>query len=105
MPRLFTGLEIPAELAESLSMLRGGLPGARWIDRENYHITLRFLGDVDEDVADEAAEALSGIRRDAFDIYLDGLAAFGGNKPRAVIAHVAPEPALSELQAEQERLM
>ena len=46
MPRLFTGLEIPAQLAESLSLLRGGLPGARWIDRENYHLTLRFIGDV-----------------------------------------------------------
>ena len=32
MPRLFTGLEIPADVAQSLSMLRGGLPGARWID-------------------------------------------------------------------------
>ena len=32
-------------------MLRGGLPGARWIDPENYHLTLRFIGDVDDDVA------------------------------------------------------
>ena len=30
-------------------MLRGGLPGARWIDPENYHLTLRFIGDVDDD--------------------------------------------------------
>ena len=37
MPRLFTGLEIPADVGQSLSMLRGGLPGARWIDPENYH--------------------------------------------------------------------
>ena len=35
MPRLFTGLEIPKEVAQSLSLLRGGLPGARWIDPEN----------------------------------------------------------------------
>ena len=48
MPRLFTGLEIPSTLAESLSMLRGGIPGARWIDPENYHLTLRFIGDVDD---------------------------------------------------------
>lgn len=105
MPRLFTGIEIPAGVAEALDMLRGGLPGARWIDRENYHITLRFIGDVDHDIADEAAELLSGIRRDAFDLHLDGLASFGGNKPRAVVAAVAPNDALDELQAEQERLM
>ena len=48
MPRLFTALEIPRNAAMSLSLLRGGLPGARWIDVENYHITLRFIGDVDD---------------------------------------------------------
>ena len=47
MPRLFTGLEIPAEIGHTLSSLRGGLPGARWIDPENYHVTLRFIGDID----------------------------------------------------------
>ena len=39
MPRLFTALEIPRDAALSLSLLRGGLPGARWIDVENYHLT------------------------------------------------------------------
>ena len=47
MPRLFTGIEIPVEIGERLSFLRGGLPGARWIDPENYHLTLRFVGDID----------------------------------------------------------
>ena len=51
MPRLFTALEIPAETRLSLSMLRGGLPGARWIDPENYHLTLRFIGDIDDALA------------------------------------------------------
>ena len=51
MPRLFTALEIPADVGQSLSMLRGGLPGARWIDPENYHLTLRFIGDIDDALA------------------------------------------------------
>ncbi len=42
MPRLFTGLEIPSDLAMDLGMMRGGISGARWIDVENYHLTLRF---------------------------------------------------------------
>ena len=57
MPRLFTAIEVPPGVAEALDMLRGGLPGARWIDRENYHVTLRFIGDVcllyTSDAADE----------------------------------------------------
>ena len=51
MPRLFTGLEIPSDVGQSLATLRGGLPGARWIDPENYHVTLRFIGDVDDTIA------------------------------------------------------
>lgn len=105
MPRLFTGIEIPSGIAQALDMLRGGLPGARWIDRENYHVTLRFIGDVDDVAAREAAYALGQIRRAAFELHFEGLASFGGRKPRAVIASVAPQPALFDLQAEQERLM
>ena len=105
MPRLFTGIEIPFGIAEALDMLRGGLPGARWIDRENYHITLRFLGDIDDRAANDAASILADIRKPAFDLHFDGLHAFGGNKPRSVYAAVAAEAALSDLQAEQERLM
>lgn len=105
MPRLFTGIEIPPDVAMSLSMLRGGLPGARWIDHENYHITLRFIGDVDDDVAHEAAAALDQVKRRAFDLHFEGVDAFGGRRPRAVFASVALSQELLELQAEQERLM
>src|SRR6266481_1117459 len=58
MPRLFTGLEIPAEIGQTLSNLRGGLPGARWIDPEDYHVTLRFIGDIDGIAANEIASVL-----------------------------------------------
>jgi 2'-5' RNA ligase len=105
MPRLFTGLEIPKALSDELSLLRGGLPGARWIDPENYHVTLRFIGDVDEDIAQEIAWLLGKIRRKDFELRLDGLQSFGGRKPRAVIATVAPSQSVMELQAEHERLM
>ncbi|MBV8790444.1 MAG: RNA 2',3'-cyclic phosphodiesterase [Pseudolabrys sp.] len=105
MPRLFTGLEIPQEIGQSLSSLRGGLPGARWIDPENYHVTLRFIGDIDDYIANEIAHTLVNIRRRPFEVSLRGLSSFGGNKPRAVVASIAPCRPLMELQAELERLM
>jgi 2'-5' RNA ligase len=105
MPRIFTGLEIPAEISQSLAMLRGGLPGARWIDPENYHVTLRFIGDVDDATALEVASLLGRVRRTAFELQFDALSSFGGRRPRAVIAALAPTPALMELQSEHERLM
>jgi 2'-5' RNA ligase len=105
MPRIFTGLEIPAEIAQTLSLLRGGLPGARWIDPQNYHLTLRFIGDVDSTVAREVASMLDQLKRVAFQLRFDGLSSFGGRKPRAVVAGVAPSPALLDLQAEHERVL
>ena len=105
MPRLFTGLEIPSVVAQSLSIMRGGLPGARWIDTENYHITLRFIGDIDDALARDIASLLGRVQRGAFEIQLDGLTSFGGRKPRAIVAPVKPVPQLMELQAEQERLL
>jgi 2'-5' RNA ligase len=105
MPRLFTALEIPSPVAFSLSLLRGGLPGARWIDPENYHITLRFIGDIDEPTADEIADGLARVARPRFTLSLDGLGAFGSRKPHAVFAAVKSSPALKELQAEHERII
>ena len=105
MPRLFTGLEIPSDVGQALSTLRGGLPGARWIDPENYHLTLRFIGDVDDMTAHEVASLLGRVKRGAFDLHMEGLTSFGGRKPRAVVANVSPAQALLDVQAEQERLM
>jgi RNA 2',3'-cyclic 3'-phosphodiesterase len=105
MPRLFTALEIPRHVAESLSMMRGGLPGARWIDPENYHLTLRFIGDIDDAWARDIAGLLGRVQRRPFELRLDGLSSFGGRKPRALVASVTPVPQLLELQAEHERLL
>jgi 2'-5' RNA ligase len=105
MPRLFTAVEIPPEIGVALASLRGGLPGARWIDPENYHLTLRFIGDIDDALAREIAFMLGRVRRQPFEVQLDGVTSFGGRKPRAVIATAAPTRSLLELQAEHERLM
>src|SRR4051795_12842427 len=105
MPRLFAGLEIPAEIGQSLSNLRGGLPGARWIDPENYHVTLRFIGNIDGMSANEIASMLFRVDRKPFEVKVQSLTSFGGRKPRAVVATIVPRKPLMELQAELERLM
>ncbi len=105
MPRLFTGVEIPADVGQALASLRGGLPGARWIDPENYHLTLRFIGNVDDIVAHEVASMLGRVKRNAFELHIQDVISFGGRKPRAVVAAVAPAQALLDVHAEHERLM
>lgn len=96
MPRLFTALEVSRDAALSLSLLRGGLIGpkgsVRWIDPENYHITLRFIGDVEGHVADEIVHALDRIDRQSFTLQLAGVDVFGSKKPHSIYAGVAPSP-------------
>lgn len=105
MPRLFTGLEIPADIARQLALYRGGLFSARWVEPADYHITLRFLGDVDRGTANDAARMLADTGRGPVPVTLSQLDSFGGDKPRSIHAKVQPTPALMELHHEHERLM
>lgn len=105
MPRLFTAIEVPSEIGRELQTYRGGVPGARWVEPADYHVTLRFHGDVDGATARELVEALGETRaRAPLTLTLDALAVFGGDRPRAVYARVASIPDLLDLQAEQERV-
>jgi 2'-5' RNA ligase len=106
LPRLFTGIEVPAEIGFRLSLKRGGLQGARWIDPENYHITLRFIGDVDHQTAGEVTDALDRLAdSEAFPVRLNQLGSFGGDKPRALFAAAEMNVAMQRLQAAQERIL
>lgn len=106
MPRLFTSLEIPPEIGFALSLKRGGLTGARWIDPENYHITMRFIGDVDGQTAGDVADSLDRLSNSLrFPVRLTHLGSFGGDKPRALFAAVEPSEPLLRLQAAQERVL
>lgn len=105
MPRLFTGLEIPAAIAQRIAMLRGGLPGARWIEPSDYHVTLRFIGDIDDRMAEEIHHQLVAIRKKPLKIRLSGVDVLRPEKPQSLHVQVEASPALSELQADHERLM
>lgn len=108
MPRLFTAFEIPPEIRARLACFRGGLFGARWIELEDYHITLRFFGDIDgrtaraldaDLVATETFFGGGGLR-----LEFDEIGVFGGQQPRALIARLRPDAALSRLQAAHEAI-
>ena len=106
MPRLFTGLEIPAEIRRELSAFRGGLPGARWVEPDNYHVTLRFIGDIDEGAAREVVAVLGEARaRGPLEVAFEALDSFGGRRPRIVMARATATEDLAELQAENEQLL
>lgn len=103
MPRLFSALELPDSVVARLMLARGGVAGARWLDPGDFHITLRFVGDVDQRRAEEITDALGGVRRPRAAVRFAGLGCFGGDKPRAIIARIEADPSLMDLQAEHER--
>ena len=103
MPRLFTGIEIPAELREEIARLRVPLPGGKWIEPENLHTTLRFVGDLDNAQAREFSDRLGTIDVETFELRLAGLGAFGGNEPRSIWAGVESSPALEALARANDR--
>ena len=103
MPRLFAGLEIPRALRDDLALMKGGLTQARWIDAEDYHLTLRFIGDVDAGLAREIDLSLAAIRQAPFRLTLDALDGLGGDKPHSLVARAQASPALVDLQGAIER--
>lgn len=98
MIRLFSALPLPGAVAERLEGLQRGLEG-RPVAPENFHVTLAFYGEITETQAEDLDAALAEIDAAGFDLWLDGVDAFGGAKPRALYAAVRPDPALERLQA------
>ena len=96
--RLFAAILLPEEVRRALARLAGGLPGARWSPEENYHLTLRFIGEVDRGFAEDLAEALSHVDGEEFEFAVGSLGSFGGARPRAVWAGVARSEALAALR-------
>lgn len=96
--RLFVALSLPDEIAAPLVFIQGGVPGARWADRSQLHLTLRFIGEVDGRDARAVDDALATIDAPAFALELKGVGQFGGRNPSALWAGVAPNAALMHLQ-------
>jgi len=99
MIRLFVAIELPEAVRRRMAMMECGVREARWVDIENLHLTLRFIGETPEDRAEEIAGALDSVRGDAFELALTGVGHFESRKlVRVLWAGVEPHPALMALQ-------
>ncbi|WP_404334432.1 RNA 2',3'-cyclic phosphodiesterase [Sphingomonas sp. MMS12-HWE2-04] len=98
MHRLFVGLRPPAAVRAQLLALMGGIPGARWQSDAQLHITLRFIGEVERPVAEDAALILSQVHAAPIEATIDGVGQFDSRgRPNAVWAGVRPHGPLAEL--------
>lgn len=104
MMRLFVGLDLPWSLKEQLATLAwAGIDGARWVPIENYHLTLRFIGETPSYMAEEIDHALLALRARGFALTLAGLGTFSrGGKVSALWVGVARNPDLDHLRGKIE---
>jgi RNA 2',3'-cyclic 3'-phosphodiesterase len=105
MSRLFAAVALPSLLRSSLSFLRSGVEGARWIDPNELHLTLRFIGEVDGGLEDDIRSALAMVEAPGFVLNLEGVGQFGDAKPHALWAGVRPIPPLMRLTAKIEQAL
>jgi len=106
MLRLFVGIGFPPELKLRLSLLCSGVPGAKWVDPGNFHLTLRFIGETGEDVAADIDDALSRLRARRLTLQISETGVFGsGAKPRSLWAGVERSPELAGLRDKIEQAL
>ena len=97
--RLFVGLDLPWETKQLLASLAGGVPGARWVPPANYHMTLRFIGEMPAHRAEEIDHALAVLRARAFPLVLTGVGTFSkGGQANALWVGVEKNPDLEALR-------
>ena len=103
MYRLFAALPVDPDIAPGLKALQTGLSGASWRPERNFHITLRFFGDLNHVQARDLDDLLGDIRAPALEIRLEGIGWFGRREPSAVWARVRETDELRALAGQCER--
>jgi 2'-5' RNA ligase len=102
--RLFVAVEIPELQKGLLQILCGGVPGARWTEPDSFHLTLRFIGEVDGGEAEEIDVALADIQADPFPVTLAGVGQFNTRGvPRTLWAGVEEATDLRRLARKADR--
>ena len=98
MIRLFVAVDLPETVRTRLAGLCAGVPGAKWVAPENMHLTLRFIGDVDDTLAIDISETLGRIHAPAFEFRLGEVGHFGSRgKVRALWVGIEACAALEHL--------
>lgn len=99
MYRLFVAVDLPPDIAAQLQGLCCGVPGARWVQPEQMHLTLRFIGEVDGGVFRDIKEGLADVKAPAFSLQVKGLGFFPPRKsPKVLWAGIAPVEQVSGLR-------
>jgi 2'-5' RNA ligase len=76
MIRLFVAIDLPPSVKEQLVKICTGVTGAKWVKPTQMHLTLRFIGEVDEMAFDSIKQALAAVTASPFSMSLNGVGQF-----------------------------
>ncbi len=99
MPRLFIAIDMPDALRGKICELRRNLPGVRWTEREQIHLTLSFIGDANEENFQRIRESLDAVKFRRFCIEMNSCGFFpNARRPSVFWLGCAESPKLSALK-------
>ena len=106
MHRLFVAIRPPDRIRDLLLGAMGGISGARWLNDDQIHLTLRFIGEVDRHLASDIHAALGAVHHPRFEIALAGISAFERRGvPETVWAGVTPQEPVRALHRKIDQAM
>jgi RNA 2',3'-cyclic 3'-phosphodiesterase len=106
MHRLFIAVDFPDEVRESLADMCYGVPAAKWVAKDQLHLTLRFIGDADDGLLADVSEILHDVNASGFSLTLKGVGYFPPRrKPNVLWAGIEPSEPLAFLRDSIEKLL
>jgi RNA 2',3'-cyclic 3'-phosphodiesterase len=106
MARIFIGLELPVVIRDHLALLGGGVPGARWEQRDKLHLTLRFIGEIEGELLRALGLALERVTAPRLQLELASVGFFPPRgQPRSLWTGIADPTTLVELHRRIERAL
>jgi 2'-5' RNA ligase len=106
MHRLFIALDLPDQVNEALANICFGIPGAKWVPKDQMHLTLRFIGDADDAMLSDITEILEDVNNSGFSLTLKGVGYFPPRrKPNVLWVGIEPSEQLAELKDSIENLL
>jgi 2'-5' RNA ligase len=101
--RLFVAIDPPDQARAEVAALCRGVEGAKWVSPAQFHVTLRFLGEVESGSPARIATALESARGTAFSVRFAGVGRFPPRRsPRILWVGLQPEEPLLGLHSKIE---
>lgn len=100
--RLFLAIDLSEEAKEAVEKLKSelkGIKGVKLVSKENTHLTLKFLGEVSDNKAEEISKSLSLIKFKPFKVSISKLGVFPNeNRIQVLWVNAEPEQPLFDLK-------